>query len=431
MRRAAHILAVLAGLAAAQAQTEPAASPATQPTVTITPEAKPDPSIYPYRWAGVELLAPPGPGAAASGSAVVQLRPLEGGPTVRVDVVSPAGQKVVVRAPLPALWPVQQYEVSYADAAGVWHSVAQASVTWPAELVTTDAFIDNSYAAFRQSQPAWTVGLRGQVLLILAMFVVVTAALSLVRWQWLRLAALAVLVGVSAWLVWTAPFWPPALERVLYNLVHATPESGVRTDMFEVVSARTNTVYDELASSPLYPVYRDRGEAAKDTSTVGLDGFIWNIHAAIEAGGTRVTGFGVRLGGGWYSGGWVQRSSDGSVTYDGPSEFGLLVLDDRAWFVNSPPPGPASQPHVLRPEESMPFGQALERHGPDPYTRRLANYWRQRYSRPGRAYLLDHTPGNLMVLELPPRDPATTTSSVITTSQNADATTAPATSPSR
>jgi len=372
-----------------------------QLAATLAVAERQDPAARPYATARLSLV-----NAAGRAVEAVVLRPIGGGPAVRQPFSLAPGQTGQVDLPLPAIWPVQRYELTAEDAAGAVLGVATVGITWPEEHLATAEFIDDGFLAWRDIRVGWPGRFRRNVVLLLVLFVVAAAAALFIRRWWLRAGAVLVLSAGATVLVISAG-WPEAVQQTQYTLVRYVPACRPRVESFLVLSARRSSRVSLTTAGRLpYPVYPDRASAGCDESLV--EPALRRITLALRSGEVRI----VRPGPRPYrpapgTVGQVRRGPAGglSIVAEMDHRRALVIFEDRCWSV---PAGMGRLEMVARAEEARPmaFDPALC----DRRSWRLLEYWRGRYLRPGRVYLVNFAAagGNhrLEVLELAERKPA-------------------------
>ena len=378
-------------------------------TVRLAPLGTEDATGYPYRPAELTL----GNSSAAAVDAVL-LRPTAG-PAVRQALAAPPGQESRTTVLLPALWPVQQYAVE-ALSAGAVVGKATAEITWPENLVTTDAF-----AAWRSEAARWPTAPRGKAWLLLAMFTAAAAGTLFLRRPIVRAAAILAATAAACGLVWALIRQAGAVEARPFVLVlHGdAPTAGV--DSFCVLSARRTTAYVHKAASVPYPVYPDRSAAAGDDavatpadSTLAMTlrpGVVRIVRPAplTEQPPPALRG--------------TVRQTDGQIELqaDFLARRAMLIRNESIWLLPADQPGrmvvPASQPVPMALVLSRP-----ERYGLDEPGSALLRYWRERHQRGGEFYLAGFPPSasgariEVITLQAPSTAPTTTTAPSTTSS---------------
>jgi len=331
--------------------------------------------------------------AGAAGIERVRLRPSAGGPAVEQALTVPPGQEAAADVPLPAISPVQRYEVTALSAAGEAVGTAGAEITWPADRVAADAFLDDSYDVWRDAGAGWPARTRRTAVLVVALFVLAAAGLLFIRRAPVRLGAVVVLAAGAAGLIGRVvlPAAGAALRAHRYRLVRFDGAGGVRGDSFAVLSARrTTTVRRRTATLP-YPVYPDRQAAADDGAVVIPAERA--IRLTLRPGRVRI----IRPA--WWEHpratavprrGRARRGPDGlTVETDGFTRRALLIADDRVWPL-APLAGrarftvPTDRAELIWAFLAGPGGRDW-----DDRSRRLLDYWRVRHQRAGEVYLIE------------------------------------------
>ena len=193
-------------------------------TLTVAPEQ--DVRLAPYATANLRLI-----NQTPEAVETVLLRPGGGGPIIRYALAAAGGQEHTATVALPAISPVQKYEVTAVSPAGEVLGTTWAEITWPAECVATDVFLDDAYALWRDAGAGFAGPTRRNAVLLLAIFVTAAAATLLIRRGPWRLAILGLLIAAGVVLAFVVPAWgggrryrrvsSPALPRP------TSPEDGI------------------------------------------------------------------------------------------------------------------------------------------------------------------------------------------------------------
>ena len=341
--------------------------------------------LAPYRPAELTLTS-----AAAETIATVLLHPAGGGPMVRQAVTVPPGQTSRVRVALPAIWPVQEYRVRALGPAGRVVGAASAGITWPAELATTDQFIDDAYAPWRDARATWHAVTKRNAILLLGLLAIAAAATLFVRRPWLRTAAVAALAAAGAVAAWQAPAWPEVVETAEFHLELLRPEAPLAIDSFAVLAARRTTPIERRAYRIPYPVYPDR--KAPLARAIEVNPAERTLRETLRPGQVRVLRPAKSRP--WRSEAttidMALRPAGGTWAVNTAFSYrpGFVVRNDVFWPL--PPevragrmPLPAEEAQPLWPLLSDPAGRGLTRNHA-----RLLAYWRQKHQRAETFYLL-------------------------------------------
>lgn len=377
MRRFIIILAVVflaAGFAAAEI------------TASLEVVVGQDVSAGPYRQARLAVTNP-----AGTEVETVLLKPAGVGLTVCYDMTVPpgvTGRRIVF---LPAISPSQEYSLAACDASGAAVARTSASITWPAELVTADVFIDDAFRAWTDEPARWPAKGRWNYLLILAMFVTAAVAALLIPGPVLRVAAVVVISAAAvALIVFVAiPAGSEAVQVHRYELFLHDGFGGFDLDSFAVVSARRTTAWSYKAAALPYPVYPDHNAAVGDDTVAAPASS--SIRLTLRPGQVRIVRPGssrlkpVRL---WR--GTLRWADNGFAIQTGYIREGMMLIrNDSIWLAGSAPAGPKASIRIDQAESywafmSGPGGRKMDRH-----TRRLLDYWRNKHQRGGKVYLME------------------------------------------
>ncbi|OPX24231.1 MAG: hypothetical protein B1H04_02515 [Planctomycetales bacterium 4484_123] len=317
----------------------------------------------------------------------VVLRPAGGGPAVRMALSLPPRQAGRLELPLPAIWPVQSYELTAEDAAGEVLGAAVVGITWPEEHLATTEFIDDAYLPWRDVRAAWPGRVRWNAAVLLGLFVVAAAAALFVPGRWARAGTVLVLAAGAAALMAASAGWSDDVLRTQYTLVRYVAGAPPRVESFLVLAARRSSRVSLLAGRVPYPVYPDRASAGRDDSVV--EPTDRRITLALRPGEVRI----VRPGRRPYRpapgvAGHVRHHSPGrlGIVADMDHRRALVIFEDRCWPV---PAGTGRLEMLAEADQARPvaFNPAFF----DRHAWRLLEYWRARYLRPGRAYLVNFT----------------------------------------
>ena len=233
-------------------------------TASLTVADRQSESDFPYRAATLVVE-----NSASRAIEAVLLRPRGGGPGLRYRLAVPPGGKGNLSVALPALAPVQDYEVLALDAGGRDLGRSLAAITWPAELVTDDAFVDEAHAGWRGGIASWAPRPRRNALLLLVGMAAGAAAGLFVpgllaRTALVLLAAAAGTVGAGLYLVRGFD----AVQAGRYQIRHYPPDGSALIESFTALSARRTTAHSRQMSGLPYPVYPDRAAAIGDDTVI-------------------------------------------------------------------------------------------------------------------------------------------------------------------
>ncbi|KKL96030.1 hypothetical protein LCGC14_1848580, partial [marine sediment metagenome] len=224
-------------------------------------------------------LALSNPGSSAIDA--VTIRPTGGGPAVRYSFAGAPGQTGWLRVVLPALWPVQQYRVAALAADGEPAGHALADVSWPADRVATDAFIDDAYTPWRDVRAGWSMRTRAAAVGLLGLVVIAAAGLLWIPAGWGRVLAVVGLAAGATVLLAAAGRRVRPVEISRHTLVRYADRAPV-VESFSVLAARRAGPVVLQAGDVPYPVYPDRTAAGRDNSTV--DPIARTIELNLQAG---------------------------------------------------------------------------------------------------------------------------------------------------
>lgn len=394
-------------------------------TASLRVADRQDSGVFPYRTAALSIDNP-----ASEAIETILLRPCGGGPAVRYPLAVPPGGKGRTSVALPAFAPVQDYEVTALDGTGQLIGRASAALTWPAELVTADAFVDDAYAQWRGERASWPQRSRRDALLLLAGFAAVAAAALFVRSRFARagvvcLAAVAAAALAGAYVLDGSG----AVHATQYHLVLHPSGGPARVESFTVLSARRTTRNSWRTSSLPHPVYPDRAAAARDEAGEVSRRGLWGAGVLVDPPDKRITltlrpgvvriirpaSRKIRLSPAASSGTVRWDSSNGKhmiVEADFLHQRAVLARNDSVWPV---PPGfgrlrlsvPADESQSIWGLTTRPQVWKL-----DGREARLFAYWRDKHRRADKTYLvnfgasIDGGSGRRMdVLELVPPNP--------------------------
>ncbi len=338
----------------------------------------------PYRRAELTVT-----NSAATATETVLLKPSGVGLTVRYKLTVPPGATGRQIVFLPAISPAQEYALTALDASGEVLGQTSASITWPAELVTADAFIEDAFKAWTDEPACWSAKTRWNYLLVLAMFVTAAAATLLIRRPILRVGAVVVITAAVAALI-VFVFIPAGavVREQRYHLRLHDGAGGLKLDSFAVLSARRTTEWSRKISPLPYPVWPDRAAAAAAAAVV--DPIAGTIHLTLRQGMVRI----IRPD--WRGRpdvidplpGCVRREPEGLVIeYHWIREDAMLIHDDSVWLFDSSD----LDKTMVQTDQAQSYGAFLAGKGGRKlhiYTLPLLNYWRNRHQRAGDFYLV-------------------------------------------
>lgn len=331
--------------------------------------------------------------------AAVELTPSGGGMTIRYPLAVPPGQQGRLEVLLPPIWPLQQYVVKALDASGKQIGSATAGVDWPAEMLATGRFIDDSFNAFRSQRAAWPDEAKSNLLLLGMIYLVPAAGLLLIRRPLWRAGGLVLLTALATAATLVLPLWPPAVQmRSCYVETYDSAGQGT-LDSFTVAAARRDADLTYQAGQPPHLVYIDRTAAAEDTSVLRPADKTLSLHFA--AGNTKI----IRpaagesplrpLGRGSF------RRQDGQVRIQADDiRRGLLLDGGYFWLVA---PGQENFEPSKREIIWSLLGKPSD-YGLTPGQAQIFEYWRQSPRRPtsqpgGRLYLIHFPTDNRIVVQ--------------------------------
>jgi len=383
-----------------------AAAAQAEPTASLRVAERQVPSEQPYRRAELSLT-----NLAARAVETVLLRPLGGGPAVRHRFAVPPGVKGTTSVALPALSPVQNYALAALDADDRVLARETVEITWPADLVSDDAFITDAYRAWLNERPAWAWEDRRNGLLILAGLAVAAGAALLIRHPLLRAGAVLLLAGAFAFVLAVSILDSGAGFHVRrYRLVRYGPEGNAQIESFAVLSALRTGRCALRAERVPYPVYPDRVAAANDDSEVSPADR--TIRLALRAGQARIVRPGpgkLALPAAAFSGTVHGRDDRFVVDANFPHPRALVVRNNSVWPLE---PGFAPLRAELASKQArLIWGAPLKSAAwkPNAGQARLFAYWRDKHQQAGRTYLVnfpsDREVRGIDVLELRPAEP--------------------------
>ena len=197
---------------------------ALDPTVrgaSLERPAQRDDTMLPYRPVTLTVTYRRGDEADISEAHIirgVKIRSTRGGPAVLVPVTVAPGTTETLTVPLPVLSVRETYRVSLlAEESGDSPVLdySNVSLTWPAEEVTADAFLDpQAYQDGDYSPPRWSAGTARGVFVTGVVAALAMAAALFVRSPRRRAGVLlAVLVGASAVMAYVATREPVVVRR--------------------------------------------------------------------------------------------------------------------------------------------------------------------------------------------------------------------------
>lgn len=185
--------------------------------VSLERPPKRDDSLLPYRPARMTIdCSDAAPGRVVTS---VRLRSARGGPILLYDVTVAAGTSGRFDVMLPALSAQEHYEVRIAGRYGDREGLVldtHVSLTWDAEEVTVDAFLDpRAYKDGDYSPPRWSAGTARGVFVTGVVAALAMAAALFFRSPGRRAGVLlAVLVGASAAMAYVATREPVVVRRL-------------------------------------------------------------------------------------------------------------------------------------------------------------------------------------------------------------------------
>ncbi len=363
------------------------AGTAGQVTASLTVAKRQEAAVLPFRLAELSVS-----NSASQPVQAVLLRSRGGGPAIRYRLTVPPGAKANLPVALPAMAPVQDYDLTALGAGASAIGQAAASITWPAELVTADEFIDEAYLQWQGAWAPWPAQGRRNALLALAGLAAATAAALFLR---SRFAQAAAVVGCAAmYISVVAPVLKGAgaVQAAEYDLVLYGPGAPPKIESFTVLSARRTARGTWRPAGVPYPVYPDRSEAEKDLAIV--DPAEKTITLPLRPGTARVFRPGlreVRLPAARPEG-TVRGQADTQAPRVEASllhQRAVVVLNERVWAV---PPGFGRVSLTLADDDAKLVSNLLAEPrlwALDRQDVRLLRYWLRTFREPDKAYLVD------------------------------------------
>ncbi len=328
----------------------------------------------------------------------ILLKPTGVGLTVRYKLTVPPGSPGKMTVALPAVSPVQEYTLTALDASGETIEKVSIPITWPAELVSTDAFIDDAFGAWIDEAARLPAKTRRNYLLVLAMFVTAAAATLFIRRPLLRVGAVVVLVvGAAALLLFvylprSSPHSHGGVRVCRYELLMYDGVGGIEHDSFAVLSALRTTQWSGSTSSVPHPVWFDRKDAANDG--VVVDPVADTIYLTLRPDRARIIRPAWRVGPEDLSRiprrGSIRQTDDGfTIDANFIREGSLLIRGGSVWVI-----GPVSEGAKVsvRNGQAQSYGAFMSSGGEkklDHNTRRLLDYWRKKHRQAKKFYLIE------------------------------------------
>lgn len=328
----------------------------------------------------------------------IQFQMEGGGMRLRYPLAVPPGQQVRTTVLLPPVWPIQRYRLEGLNAAGAVVGSTSVEITWPAELVATGQFVDESFEAFRTARPAWRQQDRSRLLWFCAVFVLGAAGLVLIRRWLLRLAGLAVLTAGACGLWLAMPVRPAAVELLPYYLETYDPAGQCSVDSFVIASSRRDSYLDYRADQPPHMVYISRSAAGGDNSLVQPQSN--RLSADLPAGAIAVIrpAVGAPCGAGTQIGSFQRGAGDEVLLQFGHVPAGLLLDNGYFWKIS-----PGQQRFAASDREVIwsLFGRP-EDYGLNHAQVRLLNYWLSRRAATAQPclYLVRFVTDNHLVVQV-------------------------------
>lgn len=323
----------------------------------------------------------------------VLLKPAGVGLTVRYDLTVPPGSSGKQTVALPAVSPVQEYALTALDASGETIGKVSVPITWPAELVSSDAFIDDAFGKWTDETAHLPAKTRLNCLLVLAMLVTAAAATLFIRRPLLRVGAVVVLGGGAAALLLFV-YLPHNLNYVPtrhYRLVMYNGVGGIEQDSFTVLSALRTTQWSGRISPLPHPVWFDRKkDAANDDVVVEpADG---TIYLSLRPDRVRIIRPSWRVGPeAKFSPrrGNIRQADDGFIIEaDFIHQGSLLIRGSSIWVIDSVSEGPKVSVCSDRAQFYSAFMSSEGEKLLDYNTRRLLDYWRKKHRKAKEFYLI-------------------------------------------
>ncbi len=330
----------------------------------------------------------------------VLLKPTGAGLTVRYNLTVPPGSTGKQTVALPAVSPVQEYTLTALDASGETIEKISIPITWPAELVSTDAFIDDAFGAWTDEAARLPTKTRRNYLLVLAMFVTAAAATLFIRRPLLRVAAVVVIAGgaaallMFAYLPRSSPYNQEDVRVCRYELFMYDIYGDacvIEHDSFAVLSALRTTQWSGRTSPLPYPVWFDRADAANDEAMI--DPVAGTISLTLRPDRVRIIRPSRRVGPEaqslWRRGN-IRRTDDGFIIEaDFIRPDSLLIRGSSIWVIDSVSEGAKVS---VRSDQAQSYGAFMSSEGGeklDHNTRRLLDYWRKKHRQAEAFYLIE------------------------------------------
>jgi hypothetical protein len=152
-------------------------SAAEQSTFSLSAAQDPYPRAFPF--CGAKLSINNNMGREIS---AVRLRWTRGGPTMVFAAAVPAGEQADITVFLPAISVSQDYRVEPLDRDGKAMDPAKASITWPADMVTRETFIDEpTCSEWMDELPEWPARTKVELLIVFVLAIIAISAALLIR----------------------------------------------------------------------------------------------------------------------------------------------------------------------------------------------------------------------------------------------------------
>ena len=328
----------------------------------------------------------------------VSLKPSDIGMRIRYSFTVPPhaiGKRFIL---LPATAPLQDYIIIALSATGEKIGRCSATITWPARLIATDEFIDESYKPFFDDVAKWSIKTRRNYALVLTIYVLFVIGTLLIGRGKIRLAVLIVIILTGTSLMMLVSSGAKKLVMHRYQLRIFNIDGVVLSECFNVISSLKTRHYTFRDNLLAHPVWQSASEARDDD--VLFIGDDKTLRMRVIPGKVRIIKVapcpidlradGISKPTDIYKGGTIRKEGDYYIVKSKYLTGGAALLcNDSVWLIESQ--GQNIQIAKVKVNSAITqtsFIQKLHQRDETNLAKRLFSYWRWKYQQANKYYLV-------------------------------------------
>ncbi|MCD6377481.1 MAG: hypothetical protein J7L99_01375 [Planctomycetes bacterium] len=329
----------------------------------------------------------------------VWLKPGDIGMRIRYSFTVPPraiGKRFIL---LPATAPLQDYIIIASSATGEKIGRCSATITWPARLIATDEFIDESYKPFFDDVAKWSIRARRNYALILTIYVLFVIGTLLIGRGKIRLAVIIVIIlaGTSLMIMLVSN---KASKLIVhrYQLRIFNTDGVVLSECFNVISSLKTRDYTFRDNFLAHPVWQSASEARDDD--VLFIGDDKTLRMRVTPGKVRIIKVapcpmdlradGISKPTDIYKGGIIRKEDSYYIIKTKFLTKGAALLcNDSVWLIESQGQNiQMAKVEVNSAITQTSFIQKLHQREKANLAKRLFSYWRWKYQQANKYYLV-------------------------------------------